>query len=446
MKVTFILPAIGKKEGEKYIKTWRLMEPLTISTLKALTPPRVETEFFDDRIELIDFDSHTDLVAISIEMYTARRAYAIADRFRARGVKTICGGYHPTLMPDEAGRHFDSVIQGNADRQWPMILADAAKGCLKATYRCDNGFAEGVFPNRAIYGSKQYSMLGLVETGRGCVFDCEFCTITAGYEKKYYRRSIEDIVEDIKRSGKKYFFFVDDNIVADQGFAIELFKALTPLKIRWSGQGSLTMANNDELLHWMKKSGCMVILIGYESLDPKNLKQMNKAWTMAVGQRDVLTQKIHNHGIGIYATFLFGFDNDLPKVYEDSLAFAKKHHFFFVAFNHLLPFPGTRLHDRLHAENRLIEDEWWLKDGYRYGDIPYHPATMTPEELSGRCEDLRHRFFTMPSIVKRAIVALKRHRSLITFGIFLSQNLNLRHEVSKKMRLPIGDGLDGLPK
>lgn len=446
MKITFILPAIGKKDDEKYIKTWRLMEPLTISTLKALTPSNIEAEFFDDRIELINYETKTDLVVITVEMYTARRAYAIADEFRARGIKTICGGYHPTLMPEEAGRYFDAVVKGNVDHCWQDILKDAESDQLKKHYIGSNGFLEGSYPDRSIYGDKQYSILGLVETGRGCVFDCEFCTITASYEQKYYRRSVADIVEDVKRSGKKFFFFVDDNIVADQRFALELFKALTPLKIKWSGQGSLNMAKSDELLHWMKRSGCMVILIGYESLDPKNLKQMNKAWTMEMGERDALTQKIHSHGIGIYATFVFGFDNDSHQLYEDSLAFAKKHHFFFVAFNHLLPFPGTKLHDRFLEEGRLIDHEWWLRGGYRYGDIPFRPEGQSSKALSAKCEELRHRFFTIGSIIRRSFVVLKRQKSLITLGIFLSQNMNLRKEVAEKMRLPIGDGLDGLPK
>lgn len=446
MKITYILPAIGKKKDTKYIKTWRLMEPLTISTLKALTPSDIETEFFDDRIELIDYETETDLVIITLEMYTAKRAYSIAEQFRSRGVKVIGGGYHVTLMPEEAAQRFDSVILGNVETLFSDILEDARNGALKPRYEGRNGFKKGLYPDRSIYGDKKYSILGLVETGRGCVFNCEFCTITSSYKQKYYRREIVDIVEDIKQSGKKYFFFVDDNIVADEAYAIALFKAITPLGIKWSGQGSLTMAKNDELLKWMKKSGCMVILIGYESMSVKNLKQMKKEWSVSMGERDMLTQKIHRHGIGIYATFVFGFDYDEDHVFEESLAFAKKHHFFFVAFNHLLPFPGTQLHERFIEEGRLIQDEWWLKDGYRYGDIPYQPAGRTPENLSEKCADLRHRFFTLTSIVKRSVVVLVRQRSITTFGIFLSQNLNLKKEVDEKLELPIGVGLDEIPK
>nr|WP_255813161.1 radical SAM protein [Acidaminobacter sp. JC074] len=440
------MPAIGKKKGQKYIKTWRLMEPLVISTLKAMTPDDIETEFFDDRMELIDYDTKTDLVIISVEMYTSNRAYKIAHEFRKRGIRVVGGGYHPTLMPEESLKHFDCVVQGNAEGFWHELLEDAKNNQLKKTYQGSNGFKKGLYPDRSIYGDKKYSILGLVETGRGCVFNCEFCTITSAYEKKYYRRSVEDVVEDIKQSGKKYFFFVDDNIVADEDYAIELFKALIPLKIKWSGQGSLTMARNDRLLEVMKASGCMVILIGYESMNVDNLIQMGKQWTVSMGERDLLTEKIHSYGIGIYATFVFGNEGDSHEVFEESLAFSMKHKFFFVAFNHLLPFPGTRLHDRLIRENKLHDNEWWLKDGYKYGDIPYEPVGYTPEELSDKCADLRRRFFHIGSILKRSIEAFKRQPSLFILFVFLSQNLNLRREVDEKLRLPVGCGLDEIPK
>jgi radical SAM superfamily enzyme YgiQ (UPF0313 family) len=442
MKITMILPAIGKKPDKPYIKTWRLMEPLTIGTLKAMTPSDVEVEFYDDRIEQIDYDTKTDLVVITVEMYTAKRAYKIAKEFRRRGVKVICGGYHPTLMPNEAKEHFDSVITGNSERIWSTILEDAKQHRLKDFYHGENGFMKGLYPDRSIYKEGAYSKLGLVETGRGCIFNCEFCTITATYKQKYYKREIDDVVEDIKQSGKKYFFFVDDNIVADEAYAIELFKAIAPLGIQWSGQGSLTMAKNDDLLYWMKKSGCMVILIGYESVNMDNLKQMNKTWSATIGERDELTKKIHSHGIGIYATFVFGFDYDDDETFEKALTFAKKHDFFFVAFNHLLPFPGTKLHDNFVENNRLRNNKWWLEDDYKYGDIPFNPIGRTPESLRLKCADLRHRFFSFRSIMKRSITVIKRHKSIKILAIFLQQNFNLKREIDEKLSLPIGVGLD----
>lgn len=163
MKVTFILPAIGKKTGRRYIKTWQQMEPLTIARLKALTPPEVETEFFDDRIELIDFDTDTDLVAVTAEFYTARRAYLIAERFRGRNIPVVIGGYHATLCPDEVDRHADAVVQGNAETVWAPLLQDVRRGSLRRRYRGEPVFFD-IPVDRSIYGGKKYSALRTLES------------------------------------------------------------------------------------------------------------------------------------------------------------------------------------------------------------------------------------------------------------------------------------------
>ena len=164
MKITFILPAIGKKKGEKYIGTWK-MEPLVIAVLKALTPPDVETNFYDDRIETIDFNVQTDLVAISVETYSAKRAYDIAQRFRSRNIPVIFGGYHPTLVPEESSEYADSILIGNADTIWLQIVNDARKGLLKKIYRGETKFAN-VLPDRSIFKGKKYLPLSLVDRQR----------------------------------------------------------------------------------------------------------------------------------------------------------------------------------------------------------------------------------------------------------------------------------------
>lgn len=444
MKITFILPAIGKKQGERYIKTWK-MEPLTIAVLKALTPPDIETEFFDDRIELIDFETKTDLVAITAETYTALRAYNIAEKFRKRNIPIVIGGYHATLMPEEVMQYANSVVVGNADGIWHKVIEDFKCGNLKQIYHGQVGYRE-VQPDKSIYKDKKYLPITLIETGRGCSFSCEFCAISSYYKSEYCPRPIENIVEDIKRSKGKYFFFVDDNIVANPKWAIELFKAIAPLKIRWSGQGSLTIAKNPELLYWMKKSGCDVLLIGFESLDEENLNQMNKGWNYKLGEREELIKKIHDAGISIYATFVFGFDFDTIESFERTVEFSKKHGFFFAAFNHLLPFPGTPLYERLKKENRLINEKWWLDSSYEYGDIAFKPKKLTPKELSDYCVEARKEFFRLSSVFSRGLKLLKREKNPFLSLIFWTQNIKLGEEVSGKLALPLGSGLDELPK
>lgn len=440
MKILFILPAMGQKEKKKYIGTWK-MEPLTIATLKALTPDNIETQFFDDRIEKIDYGTKADLVAIPVETYTAQRAYKIADKFRQNGKKVILGGYHVKAEPEEALEHADSIAIGNAESIWEKIVEDALDNKLEKIYEGNNEFSEKI-PDRSIYADKKYLPLALIEVGRGCPNSCEFCSIAFFYCSKYVPRKIEKIIEEIKQIKPKVVFFVDDNICANKSHLKELCKALIPLKIRWTSQAALSVAEDDELLDLMAKSGCQNILIGFESMDKRNLDQMNKSWNYKFGETDALINKIHKAGIGIYATFLFGFDFDDKENFRRTVDFALQHKFFFAAFNHLLPLPGTPLYERLKNKNRLLYNKWWLKPDYKYGDIPYKPTALSPEDLRAFCAKARHEFFSPKNIFKRGIAQFKRNNDLLLTTVFFSQNYNLMREIDEKLNLPIGYGLD----
>ncbi len=443
MKITFILPAIGKKPGKKYIGTWK-MEPLTIGVLKALTPEHIETEFFDDRIELIDYSTQTDLVCITVETYTAKRSYGIARRFRDRGIPVVLGGYHVTLCPEEAQEYCDSVVAGNGETVWRQVLEDAAAGALQPVYYGGVGEYD-TRPDKRIFEGKKYLPVTLVETGRGCCHSCEFCSISKFYCSRYYSRKHELIVKDIQESRHKYTFLVDDNLVANRQNAMELFHAIAPLKIKWAGQGTLSMAKDPALLKAMKESGCEIILIGFESLDKENLQQMNKSFNYALGERNELVKRIHDAGIGIYATFVFGYDNDDAGTVHQAVEFAKKHNFYTAAFNHLLPFPNTALYERLKQEERLIYDKWWLTEGYNYGELAFRPKRLTSEQLSELCHDARKEFASPGTVLNRGFASLGRTSPLL-WGLFWGMNVRLGEEIDQKMNVPIGDNLDELPK
>ncbi len=443
MKLLFILPAIGKKPGKKYIGTWK-MEPYTIAVLKALTPADVETFLFDDRIECIDYEIDVDLVAISVETYTAKRSYRIAEEFRKRGRKVVMGGYHVTLLPQEAAEYADSIVTGNAEGVWDRVISDFREGRMKARY--DGGFSyTGRIPDKSIFEGKKYLPVSLVETGRGCCHTCEFCAISKYYGGKYYRRDHECILAEVERSEHKIHFLVDDNLFADKKNAMSLFTELTPHKITWAGQGTLSMARDPALLKAMKKSGCELILIGFESLNSDNLSQMNKSFNAAAGERDELVKRIHDAGIGIYSTFIFGYDHDTERTFDETVSFALKHRFYTSAFNHLLPFPGTPLYERFKSEGRLLYDKWWLEEGYRYGELAFQPKNMTPGKLSELCRQARKEFSSAGAVMKRGLASMRRSSPLM-WSLFWAMNLRLGEEIDEKMNVPIGENLDAMPK
>lgn len=289
---------------------------------------------------------------------------------------------------------------------------------------------------------KKYLPVSLVETGRGCYHNCEFCSIAGYYKSRYIHREVADIIDEIKACRHKIFFFVDDSIFSDKAFARELFCELKKLNIIWTTQITLDIARDDEMLRLMKESGCEMVLIGFESINADNLKQMNKEWIRRFGETDELIEKIHKVGIGIYASFVFGFDSDTEETFKRTLEFCHKHRFFVVAFNHLLIFPNTKTYDQFKAENRLISEKWWLQDGYTFGTVTFTPKQLTPEEVRKFCKFYRKEYFSFGSIFKRGVTMAKRtHKFWINLAFWVI-NILFHFEIDKRAGIPIGENLE----
>ncbi len=253
---------------------------LAIPTLSSLTPPQHEIRVFDENIEHIDYTWKADLAGITVRTMFAKRAYAISETYRTRGTKTVLGGIHPSMCPEDALPHCDSVVIGEAEEIWHTVLEDAENGNLKRIYKADKFANLGVapIPDRSSLSKERY-LLDIVQTTKGCPFHCEFCAVHAFDGQTIRNKTVEQVIREIQGINsshaiyktKKAIFFADDNIIANKSFAKELFLALQAYDINWMCQASINISEEAELLGLMRESGCGAVFIGFESTSEENL-------------------------------------------------------------------------------------------------------------------------------------------------------------------------------
>jgi radical SAM superfamily enzyme YgiQ (UPF0313 family) len=441
MKVTLIKPSLGRLAAGPHHERGR-MEPLGLGVLAGLTPPGVDLELFDDRFNEIDYDEPTDLVAITVETFTARRSYEISAEYRSRGVPVVMGGMHATLVPEEVADHADAVCLGDAESTWRHVLTDVRVGELRPRYVGTTDRPQsGATTNRAIYGRRRYLPLSLIQFGRGCRFRCEFCAVGAYFDHRQYTRAVADIVAELSQQARRNVFFVDDNILSDFGAAKELFRALVPLKLRWVSQASLDQTDDPELMELMVASGCLGNVIGFESLDPRNLAAMGKApnVTAAYARYEDQVETLRHYGLQTWAAFVLGYDYDTRTSIEATLQWALDCKFTFGAFNVLMPYPGTALYRRFAAEDRLLYDgKWWLHPDYRFNHAAFKPRGMTADQLTELAWQCRSRFNSYGSIARRLLEPRTNLRNPTRFAVYCLYNPLYRREAFKKQDMLLG--------
>ncbi|WP_321476139.1 radical SAM protein [uncultured Paludibaculum sp.] len=430
-RVTLIHPCLGRRAGERRgLRTWQ-MQPLWVAALAALQPADVELRFYDDRLEAIPFDEPTDLVGLSVETYTARRAYQIASEYRRRGVPVVMGGIHATLCPDEVAHYAECVVTGSADQSWPLLLEDLRAGRMRKHYQAGHAPSlSGWKYDRSIFQGKRYLPIQLIEFGRGCRLSCEFCAVQAAFRNTYSGRPVDDViaeVADVSKGGRRgLIFFVDDNLACEPERLKEFLRALIPLKVRWVGQAGINVAHDPELLDLIVRSGCRCLLIGFESLQPANLREMSKPINELRGGVERAVAELQRFGVPVYGTFVFGCDGDTPDDFERTVAFSVEHGFLLAAFAHLMPFPGTALYRRLASEQRLLHESWWLDCHYAYNTVAFQPRHLSTDALRGHCLAARRAFFSWPNMLRRSLAAGRKQHDYWTVNLLHRAELGLR--------------------
>lgn len=440
MKITFIKPTIGRPEHSLYIDEAR-MEPLNLGVLAALTPRDIDVVLYDDRCEPIPYDEATDLVALTVETYTARRSYEIADEYRRRGVPVVMGGVHPTFVPEECAAHCDSLFLGDAEDGWAQLVADARARCLKPIYRGQPGRPQpGVLTRRDIYEGKGYLPVSLMQFTRGCRFVCDFCAVTKYFDRKHYLRDIDETVAEIASQDRRLVFFVDDNIASDREALKQLCRALIPLRINWVSQASLDITGDREAMDLMAQSGCLGHIMGFESITRDSVKEARKSPNL--GKFDGYATQIRilrEYGFQTWAAFTLGYDHDTVDSVRATLDFALENRFTFAAFNILMPYPNTPLYERLEREGRLLYGgKWWLDPSYRFNDAAFIPARMSPDELTEVCYEARRQFNSIGSMLWRFSDLKTNMRTVRRMSAFWQFTPVFRREVFKKHGMVFG--------
>ncbi len=432
MRLTLIRPNLGDYRSSD------AMPPLAMGILAARAT-NFEVTFYDEKAEVVPEHDHPDLAALSVETFTARRGYAIADRYRARGVPVVMGGYHPSFLPQEALEHADAVVVGDAEGSWERLLEDFKAGRLQQIYSGGNDAPLTDYRlDRSIYRGKHYAPVELVQYGRGCRFACDFCSIHSFYGTSLRVRPLDGLVAEIESlPANRLLFFVDDNLFGRKSEFIALLDALTPLKRRWSCQMSIDVARDEALLDRVARAGCRFVLIGFESLNEASLEQMRKSWNSVSGSYERVVRALHSRNIGIYGTFVFGYDADTKETIERTLDFALESRLEIANFNPLTPTPGSELYDRLLAEGRLLSPKWWLDPNYRYGDAIFEPRGMRPNELTEGVFEARRRFYSWRSIGSRVLHADTAF-SPFRAGLTTIANVISRREIYKKQHRQLG--------
>ena len=403
MKVLLIAPCSVQEQRPDTMD----IPQLTLSLLAALTPPEHEIQIVEEAFgEKVNFDGDYDVIGISIMTQTSIRGYQIANEFKKRGKIVVFGGIHATAMPEEAIRFGNSVVIGEAEGLWDIVLDDIRHHRLKSFYKLDQlpDLQNHISPRRDLIkcSSGKFS-IAPIETTRGCPYNCDFCTVSRFFGTRQRHKPIRDIIIDIESCKEKNLFFLDDNITGNKRYAKDLFREMIPQKKIWVGQASIQVANDTELVKLAYKSGCRALLIGFESMSDSGINQYHKT-LKTIDENILAVKKLQDNGIMTMASLIFGLDSDTPEVFDVAHEFLTRSKAAFFQACVLTPYPGTPVFNKLLSQGRILTDDWRM---FNASKVIIRPENISPEKLLDEYNKIKWHFYSNLSILKRSYPNIK---------------------------------------
>ena len=394
----------------------RMSLPMPLLMLAALTPSRHEVIIADENVGRLPKFEGIDLAGITVNVDASPRAYEIADQLRSRGIPVVMGGIHASACPAEAAEHATSVCVGEAETVWEQILIDAEQKQLQVQYRANESVDLASMPilDRNRIPIDAYLYTNIMIASRGCCFCCEFCYNSCDYVNKTYRtRPVDQVIAEIDRIGSRQIMFIDDNLIGDIQWTKALLNGIKSRELVWHGAVSVNIGRHPELLDLMAETGCRSLFIGFESLNSRALSGAGKHHNR-VPQYEETIRQIHDRGIMINASMVFGFDDDTTDVFPTTLSWLVENRIETLTSHILTPYPGTKLHQRLLSEKRIVDTD---PKHYNTSYAVFTPKRMSREELKQGYLWIYDEFYSWANIRRRLPDDPRRRAAFLLFNL-----------------------------
>ncbi|HBC31390.1 MAG TPA: B12-binding domain-containing radical SAM protein [Clostridiales bacterium] len=433
-KILLIQPSPYDKNHKPIKKNKLYFVGLAMPLLAAMMPDDWEAEIVLEIIEDIPFDTDAELIGISTMGHGVIRSIDIARKFREMGKTVILGGYMASIMAEEALKHCDSVVVGDAELVWRELIKDYEEVKLKKIYEknLESGYFSTPMPRFDLIINKNIGDFLPVQAGRGCPNTCSFCSVACLYKGHYIKKPLDEVVRDIKQVkeiGFKKFLLLDDNIFSDREYLDKLLMEIKKLNMQWMSQCDIRIGREDELLKKLSDGGCTTLSFGLESISKESLKGMNKSWANPL-EYPKLIQNIHSHGIDVSTEMVVGGEGDTLSTIRDTKNFIEDNKITVPRFYILTPIPGTKFFKDMTKAGRIIKEDIYSFDGT---EAVHRPKNMTPDELTNAYWELYDSLFTFISILKRNIFRKEFLQKPSKYLFYSIVNLFYRYQIKNRI-------------